>query len=116
MEAARLLKIPPRARVNTVVCGSESARRRVEAAVGGRPRGRVCGGVTYIGGGSPSQMKPCWMRPQSMSLQWWQYVGLWKVFLQKLCPCAAGGCSVEPATDAMSPSHRSRQIFTVNSH
>lgn len=66
--------------------------------------------------GSPSQMKPCWMRPHSMSLQWWQYVGLWKVFLQKLCPCAAGGCSVEPATDAISPSHRSRQIFTVNSH
>lgn len=64
----------------------------------------------------PSQMKPCWMRPHSMSLQWWQYVGLWKVFLQKLWPCAASGWSVEPATDAISPIPRSRQIFTVNSH
>lgn len=65
---------------------------------------------------SPSQMKPCCMRPHSMSPQWWQYVGLWKVFLPKLCPCAAGGCSVGPATDAMTPTHRSRQIFTVNLH
>lgn len=67
---------------------------------------------------SPSQMKPCWMRPHSMSPQWWQYVGLWKVFLPKLCPCAAGGCSAGPATDAMTPptTHRSRQIFTVNQH
>lgn len=31
-------------------------------------------------------MDPCCMSPQSMSVQLWQYVGRWKVFLTKLCP------------------------------
>ena len=58
-------------------------------------------------------MYPCCMRPQSMSVQLWQYVGLWKVFLLKLCPWLAG---VSAETDAMFPDpprHRSRQILTV---
>lgn len=58
-------------------------------------------------------MYPCCMRPQSMSVQLWQYVGLWKVFLLKLCPWLAG---VSAETDAMIPDpprHRSRQILTV---
>lgn len=56
-----------------------------------------------------------------MSLQWWQYEGLWKVFLQKLWPCCTGCgvCSVvvEPVicTDAIMlfpSSHRTSQIFS----
>lgn len=31
-------------------------------------------------------MDPCCISPQSMSVQLWQYVGRWKVFLTKLCP------------------------------
>lgn len=57
-----------------------------------------------------------------MSLQWWQYEGLWKVFLQKLWPCCTG-CGLrsvvfEPVvvcTDAIvlfPSSHRTSQIFS----
>lgn len=54
----------------------------------------VCLGGGWFGAytwsnGSPSQTKPCCMRPQSMSPQWWQYVGLWKVFFRKAWPSAA---------------------------
>lgn len=31
-------------------------------------------------------MYPCPISPQSKSEQWWQYVGLWNVFLPKVCP------------------------------
>lgn len=34
----------------------------------------------------PSQMYPWPISPQSKSEQWWQYVGLWNVFLPKVCP------------------------------
>lgn len=64
----------------------------------------------------PSQIYPCCNNPHNMSVQWWQYVGLWKVFLLKLCPWLAG---VSAENDAMIPDparHRSRQIFTVKLH
>ena len=41
-----------------------------------------------------SQIHPCPMSPQSISVQWWQYVGLWKVFLLKKCPCPCWSYSV----------------------
>ena len=34
----------------------------------------------------PSHTYPWPIRPHSMSVQWWQYVGLWKDFLTKKCP------------------------------
>lgn len=60
-------------------------------------------------------MYPCWIKPHSMSVQWWQYVGLWKVFFVKLCPWLAG-VSADDAMIPDPPRHFSRQNFTVKSH
>lgn len=37
-------------------------------------------------GDLPSHTNPCPISPHSISVQWWQYVGLWNVFFIKKCP------------------------------
>jgi len=60
----------------------------------------------------PSQMFSCCMI-QMNSIQWWHSIGLWNVFLMKLCPFLDGIQAEPDAMVLVSPRKRSCQIFTV---
>ncbi len=50
---------------------------------------RKCKDLLYPQIALPRQRFPWFVKPQSMSEQWWQNVGLWKVFFSKAWPCSS---------------------------